>query len=459
MLRYLIFVSLICFAILVFLTLSPSAQEMIPVSKAEDVDIQKVVHSEAALPMKGPYLSCVTQNSIIVSWRTITPDSSVVLYGLTAEYGSEEKDTALTTAHSLTLSGLLANTTYHYRVLYEGKQTSDYTFTTAVPADTVFEFTAYGDTRTQADSHLAVVNRIVALAPDFNLHTGDVVGNGFDESQWAIYFATICSSAICAQKIPFYYAIGNHEGESPLYYDYFYLPYNNPDSTESFYSFDYGNSHFISLDTEIPYEPSSSQYRWLVADLRSAYHKTYVFVFMHQHPYCAGGHNSNMTIRNTLCPLFEQYKVDMVFSGHSHFYQRNGPINGVTYIITAGGGAPLYAPAESSWTQYAERSHHCVHFTIWPDSLVFEMVRTNGSIGDGLVYNPQVKPSAVCGEFNGDGLIDIEDVFYLIDYLFTNGPSPDPFWTGDTNCDGTIEIGDVVCLINYLFRNGPPLGC
>ncbi len=415
------------------------------------------------IPQKGPYLSCVTQNSIIISWRTATLDSSVVQYGLTAGYGSEEKDAILKTEHSLTLNSLLPDTVYHYRVLFEGKQTPDYTFRTAVPLDTHFKFSVHGDTRTQADSHLAVINRIVEFHPYFGLHTGDVVNNGYSESDWAIYFATICSSAVCVQEIPFYYAIGNHEYESALYYNYFYLPHNNPDSTESYYSFDYGNCHFISLDTEISYSPSSSQYQWFETDLQGTYDKTYVFVYMHNHPYCAGGHESDIILRNTLCPLFEEYKVDMVFSGHSHFYQRNGPINGVTYMIAAGGGAPLRTPAESSWTQYTEKCHHFVSFHVWPDSLKFKMVRTDGSVGDSLVYHAQEKPEVICGSINGDEVAEISDVVYLVNYLFKSGDSPQcyrPYTScADANGDGEVTIADAVYLINYIVKSGPDPIC
>ena len=421
-------------------------------------------HSPEALPQKGPYLSCVSESSIIVSWRTESPDSSVVQYGLTTGYGSEEKDAALKTAHSLILSDLFPDTVYHYRVLFEGKQTPDYTFRTAVPFDTPFKFTVYGDTRTQPDSHLAVVNRIVEFEPYFTLHSGDVVNDGYSQSDWVIYFATVCSRATCVQEIPFYYAIGNHENESPLYYDYFYLPHNNPDSTESYYSFDYGNSHFISLDTEIPYSASSPQYQWLEGDLQGVCDKTYIFVFMHQHPYCAGGHESNIALRNALCPLFEEYRVDMVFNGHSHFYQRNGPINGVTYVIAAGGGAPLRTPAESSWTQYTEKCHHCVDFIVWPDSLKFKMVRTDGSVGDSLTYYAQERPEVVCGDLNGDEEADVPDVVYFINYLFKSGDPPqcppEPYiCCSDANGDGEIGLADVVYLINYLLRSGPDPIC
>ncbi len=63
------------------------------------------------------------------------------------------------------------------------------------------------------------------------------------------------------------------------------------------------------------------------------------------------------------------------------------------------------------------------------------------------------------GDANGDGVIDVADVIYLINYLFKNGSAPEPWGTGDVNCDGTTSISDVVYLINYLFISGPPPSC
>jgi len=67
------------------------------------------------------------------------------------------------------------------------------------------------------------------------------------------------------------------------------------------------------------------------------------------------------------------------------------------------------------------------------------------------------------GDANGDGVINVTDVVYLINYLFLvpPGPAPQPWAAGDANCDGTINITDVVYLINYLFLvpPGPPPGC
>ena len=64
----------------------------------------------------------------------------------------------------------------------------------------------------------------------------------------------------------------------------------------------------------------------------------------------------------------------------------------------------------------------------------------------------------VRGDANGDGVIDIADVMYLINYLFIGGAPPGPLAAGDTNCDGTVDIADVMYMINYLFLAGSPPG-
>jgi parallel beta-helix repeat protein len=61
----------------------------------------------------------------------------------------------------------------------------------------------------------------------------------------------------------------------------------------------------------------------------------------------------------------------------------------------------------------------------------------------------------LCGNVNGDGLIDVRDVVYLINYLFIDGPLPIPFFAGDANLDSVVDIADVVYLIEYLFMGGP----
>jgi hypothetical protein len=68
-------------------------------------------------------------------------------------------------------------------------------------------------------------------------------------------------------------------------------------------------------------------------------------------------------------------------------------------------------------------------------------------------------PHSSLGDFNMDGLVDLGDVVFAINYIYRSGPASDPLELGDTDCDGQVDIGDVVLLLNYLFKNGAPLSC
>jgi hypothetical protein len=63
------------------------------------------------------------------------------------------------------------------------------------------------------------------------------------------------------------------------------------------------------------------------------------------------------------------------------------------------------------------------------------------------------------GDLNEDGIIDISDAIFLLNYLYRNDQAPDPLEVGDVNCDELVDLQDAIYLINYLFRNGPPPGC
>jgi len=80
---------------------------------------------------------------------------------------------------------------------------------------------------------------------------------------------------------------------------------------------------------------------------------------------------------------------------------------------------------------------------------------TNFKLYAGFVYPVVVN----CGDANADGVIDVGDLVYLINYLFKSGPLPKPYQAGDSNCSGSVDVGDVVYLINYLFKGGLPPSC
>jgi hypothetical protein len=62
----------------------------------------------------------------------------------------------------------------------------------------------------------------------------------------------------------------------------------------------------------------------------------------------------------------------------------------------------------------------------------------------------------IVGDANGDGVVNVADVIFLINFIFRNGPAPDPMESGDANGDGTVNIADAVYLIAYIFFGGPP---
>ena len=94
------------------------------------------------------------------------------------------------------------------------------------------------------------------------------------------------------------------------------------------------------------------------------------------------------------------------------------------------------------------------------DTIVFT-THAQDQVGayDELEFTLVVELGYVFGDANFSGEVDIDDVVYLISYLFSSGPEPIPLETGDVNCSGFIDIDDVVFLIDYLFAGGPAPEC
>ncbi len=326
---------------------------------------------------RGPYLQSVTTSTIIVVWETDQPSQGEVAYGETEEHGSIVADSTMDTRHAVTLTGLEPYTTYHYRVESSGVPLSEeLTFRTAAgPDQTEFTFVAFGDTQTQHQVHQAVVDRIVTLEPDFVLHTGDLVDLGSAIPYWKIFFEV---ERELAARAPLFPALGNHDRNHPCYFDLFYLPGN-----ERWYTFDYGNARFICLQVDgiADFGPQSEQYAWLEETL-AANTQPWLFVYFHIPPYSSSPDAREGNIRQTLTPLFEQYGVDVVFNGHHHNYERN-EVEGITYIVTGGGGGSPSVMEEREPTQAAFAvAYHCVLVEIDGQHLGATVISHKGKVLD-----------------------------------------------------------------------------
>ncbi len=345
---------------------SPPAATLAPPSPSPEIALAR-----------GPYVQSVTPHTAIVVWETDRPSQGGLVYGETAAFGSRVVSPAMGTRHAVRLMGLVPYTAYHYRVESGGAALSEgATFRTAAgPDQTEFTFAVLGDTRTQHQFHEAVAAQITAHKPDFVLHTGDLVAHGSDGGEWDAFFEI--ERAFLAQA-PLFPALGNHEENAQEYFDLFDLPGN-----ERWYAFDYGNARFVCLQVDgiAAFHPGSEQYAWLEETL-AANTQPWLFVYFHVPPYSSVQDDLEDDVRRALTPLFATYGVDVVFNGHKHNYERN-EVNGVTYVVTAGGGAPLYAMEEREPTQVVfALAHHFVRVAIHGDRLQATAISVEGEVLD-----------------------------------------------------------------------------
>jgi len=117
----------------------------------------------------------------------------------------------------------------------------------------------------------------------------------------------------------------------------------------------------------------------------------------------------------------------------------------------------------SSWSNLGSGMNDWVNtLAVYDNKLIAGGYFTTAG-GKVSAYIGQWTKHLVRGDANGDGVINVTDVVYLIHYLFLvpPGPAPIPLEAGDVNCDGVINVTDVVYLINFLFLvpPGPPPGC
>lgn len=311
---------------------------------------------------RGPYLQVLTPNSIQICWSTSEPTISRVVFGTSlSEQSSEFVDEAPKTTHFVTLSDLSPSTTYYYSVgnantLLAGNNEA-FRFKTSPDnsSEETVNFWAIGDFGKASQGQIDVMNSFIAFdnsaQTDFMLMLGDNAYQDGTQSEYQSKLFDIYDSILT--YIPIYSTPGNHDYNSvnrfapPTqhvgpYFDIFKSPILGeaggvPSNTKLYYSFDYGNAHFISLNSEIQswtLDNNSPMYQWLEADLQ-ANTKEWVICFFHQPPYSKGSHDSDdfwellmSAMRQNALPILEQYGVDLILSGHSHVYERSKLIKG-----------------------------------------------------------------------------------------------------------------------------------
>jgi len=331
----------------------------------------------------GPFVVHAGARSATVVWILETGEAT-----LGTAPGKADQSAPVLRAEKASYTGLQPGTTYYYDVL--GRDEGRGSFKTAPRESASFAFVVYGDTRTRHDMHRRVMAAVIRHGiPDFVVHTGDLVANGADSAQWPVFFEI---ERELLRKTAFFPSLGNHERNNHQFYDFF-------DVAAPYYSFDWGQAHFIVLNSDIGNAAASQaarktfwdeQTRWLEEDLAQSQGADFRFVAAHHPPITAvarrQGDNPEMT---ALIPLFEKEHVTAGFFGHDHNYQHYLK-NGVHYVTTGGGGAPLYDVDKppSGITKKVISTEHFVSVKIEGKSAHIEAIGLDGSVLDRIDLKP-----------------------------------------------------------------------
>jgi len=325
--------------------------------------------------LRGPYLQKGSSTSMTLRWRTDTPVYSGVKYGTDlnnldlVRVGSDE-----TTEHEIELTNLNPSTVYYYEII-NGTNTlipaaEDLYFKTSpLPGtDTPINAWILGDCGTGNANQRAVrdayYNHIGDEHTDMILFLGDnAYDSGTDNEYQYSIFQNMYEDKL--KNTVSWSCLGNHDGytadsdtQQGNYYNIFSLPKNGEagglaSGTEAYYSFDYGNIHFIVLDSyDSDRSVGGAMHTWCENDIQNTT-SDWLVALWHHPPYTKGSHNSDaeadlVEMRQNFLPMLEDNGVDLILNGHSHSYERSHFINGhygysstfdpETHVIREGSG-------------------------------------------------------------------------------------------------------------------------
>ena len=390
--------------------------------------------------------------SVGIAWSTLSGSAGVTVqygtskssYGLTATGSSKKVSTTLGTVSEVTLTKLKPATRYYYRV---GGGTSwspqHYFFTGAAQSQNCgsLRFAVLGDSRAESlegdkgvsNNWMKLVNAAIKYNPAFFWHGGDIVHDGKKEKQWD---NQLKATASASPYYPVLYTLGNHDDGTSIagakednYHALLHYPKADKtlggNSAEDAYFVTYGNAIFVTLSTE-SFSAGSPKFKqqadWM--DKVFAKHpKLWKFVNLHRPVYTKHAkiplvgtevnHKPNEAGQNAaFVPVINKHKVDFVFQGHNHWYERFAPSScssggsttpcpksGGTIYATSGGGGAMVIPCLFDWCKTdssrvkALAEHHFILLEIKDNTLTYKMINILGQVRDSLTIK---KTAAAC---------------------------------------------------------------
>jgi 3',5'-cyclic AMP phosphodiesterase CpdA len=229
-------------------------------------------------------------------------------------------------------------------------------FRTAPAQPTQIRALVFGDMGYRTIDQRAVYDQLLRAPVELALLTGDVAYDSgtpaeIEQNLFAVYAPILA-------RVPAFIAAGNHdyrtEGGAPMRAA-FALPENGGEvGRERWYWFDWGPLHIVVIDTQylVP-----AQLSWLETALPSQ--RPWTIAVFHRPPFSAGDHGDAADVKRAIHPILARHRVPLAFAGHDHSYERTVPIDGVTYVVTGGGGRGTKKVGKTERTAFSTRvSHH-----------------------------------------------------------------------------------------------------
>lgn len=375
--------------------------------------------------LRGPMLQMVSTNAITIRWTSGTASDSKVWYGTSENnLSSSLADNTSTTEHEIRITGLTPDTKYNYGIgttnsLIRGSYRNYFITAPLATATRKIRIGVFGDPGTGTTSQKGTRNSYLnykkgTINSELALFLGDNAYNSGLETEHQTGFFDIYNNNVFDNHTVFSVP-GNHEyANSPgtgglagthaiPYFNIFTLPAaaesgGLASGTEHYYSFDYGNIHFIMLDSygydgnKLLYDSTGQQALWLKNDLALNTRK-WTIVSLHHPPYTNGTHFSNsegdlIAIRQQITPILERFGVDVVLAGHSHSYERSFLVQGHTGNSASFIASPPPAGnlTNGSSAKYDGSANSCPYFTVGGLSnhgTVYVVAGSAGQIGGG----------------------------------------------------------------------------
>ncbi len=353
---------------------------------------------EACIPR--PYLQNVRPDRASICWTSSEPEGLVISCagGESQPYPPLVRTTEITLPqrdrlflNEAVAHGLTPDAEYAYALTSNPSER----FRFRTPSARSIRVIVFGDSGSGSEAQLRLVPWMLTEAPDLALHTGDLAYPiGTQDAYRSFYFAPYRD---LMPSVPFYPCPGNHDyadDRADTYRAFMRVPEDSvpADGAGLYYSFDWGQAHFVSLDTNEPLwaavSSSGRMLAWLDEDLKGS-QACWKIVFFHHTPYATGNHEGETTaelVQRFVVPILERRGVRLVFAGHEHNYQRSHPLRGgavdreggAIFVTTGGGGGGLYPAPPSPLQAVGHSEHHFVSVQIEGDRIQVRAIGLDG---------------------------------------------------------------------------------